>query len=143
MHRVCFLLSFQMADEFVLDMKTEDALLASDVEERVPGPPPAYGADRGHSLVVSAPVTARAATKRPSWGGLTMRFLPGEWREGRRGICCDDATVTEVKRIVTAMMESVKGRRMVQGWLEEVIPDDESFSDSGDSQGEEAWGVVT
>ena len=36
-----FLLSFQMADEFVLDMETEDALLASDVEERVPGPPPA------------------------------------------------------------------------------------------------------
>ena len=120
-----------MADEFVLDMETEDALLASDVEERVPGPPPARGADRGHLLVDGAPVTAPAATKRPSWGALTMRFLPGEWREGRRGICWANATVTEVKRIVTSMMESVKGRRMVKGCLEEIIPDDESFSDSG------------
>ena len=63
---------------------------------------------------------------------LRLRFLSGEWREGRRGICWADATVNEVKRIVTAMMESVKGRRMVQGWLEEVISDDESFYDSGD-----------
>ena len=42
-----------------------------------------------------------------------------------------------------SMMESVKGRKMVQGWLEEVIPDDDSFLDSvgssTDSQGEEAW----